>query len=450
MGHHGSNDKIFADWYQSKIFTVDSGNIFRKEDPRPEKKNLLTMRSKRDPNAPRSLPKITRNEIFDDDEKIQDLLKSRKELWGEHWRIEYEPDSGCNRVTIVAALEGNWRALRRRREILSAQGFKTLRDAHFLQAETSEISLAVPWDLVRPDLAEILYPENGDLGPPQLALEKLIEHCNGAAPLPEELFAIPRPHAGVGEKFVPEDDKLLIDLVESKCLVWKHIAIHFPGRTAKALQRRYKQQTCPQKAYELVTKPRPQADQKQPFELEDDELLIDLRRDKCLTWDHIKAHFPGRSLQSLKDRDSALECETRTPRKAYELVTKPRPQADQKQPFELEDDELLIDLRQNKCLVWSHVKTHFPGRSVDSLESHYSRLTRDAKYTSEEVELLVDLKDQMGCSWKEVAGRFPDRSLRSLKSKYFDLKYTLEQLADLKDKMEQLALETPRTAKRRE
>jgi hypothetical protein len=153
-------------------------------------------------------------------------------------------------VTIVAALEGNWRALRRRRDILSARGFKTLRGAHFLLAETSEISLMGPWVIVRPDLAEILYPENGVLGPPQLALERLIVHCNGAPPPPEELFAIPRPHADVSKRFVPEDAQPLIDLVETKCLGWEHICIHFPGRTAKALQRRYKQKTCLPKAYE--------------------------------------------------------------------------------------------------------------------------------------------------------------------------------------------------------
>jgi hypothetical protein len=108
-------------------------------------------------------------------------------------------------------------------------------------------------------------------------------HCNGAPPPPEELFAIPRPHADVSKRFVPEDAQLLIDLVETKCLGWEHICIHFPGRTAKALQRRYKQKTCLPKAYELVMIPRPRADKVQRFELEDDKLLVNLRGDMRLT-----------------------------------------------------------------------------------------------------------------------------------------------------------------------
>jgi hypothetical protein len=74
MGHHGSDDRTFIKNYQSKISTLDARNIFRKEDPRPEKGELLAMRSKRDPNAPPSLPKTTRDEIFDADEKIRKLL----------------------------------------------------------------------------------------------------------------------------------------------------------------------------------------------------------------------------------------------------------------------------------------------------------------------------------------------------------------------------------------
>lgn len=40
-------------------------------------------------------------------------------------------------------------------------------------------------------------------------------------------------------KFTPEDDQLLIDLKEHKNLTWKQIADFFPGRSSGTLQVRY-------------------------------------------------------------------------------------------------------------------------------------------------------------------------------------------------------------------
>ncbi|CAK7218065.1 hypothetical protein SCUCBS95973_003363 [Sporothrix curviconia] len=40
-------------------------------------------------------------------------------------------------------------------------------------------------------------------------------------------------------KFTPEDDQLLIELKENKSLTWKQIADFFPGRSSGTLQVRY-------------------------------------------------------------------------------------------------------------------------------------------------------------------------------------------------------------------
>jgi len=40
-------------------------------------------------------------------------------------------------------------------------------------------------------------------------------------------------------KFTPEDDQLLVDLKEKKSLTWKQIADFFPGRSSGTLQVRY-------------------------------------------------------------------------------------------------------------------------------------------------------------------------------------------------------------------
>jgi hypothetical protein len=40
-------------------------------------------------------------------------------------------------------------------------------------------------------------------------------------------------------KFTPADDQLLVDLKENKALTWKQIADFFPGRSSGTLQVRY-------------------------------------------------------------------------------------------------------------------------------------------------------------------------------------------------------------------
>lgn len=50
----------------------------------------------------------------------------------------------------------------------------------------------------------------------------------------------PQPRArGPKQKFTPEDDQLLVDLKENKALTWKQISEYFPGRSSGTLQVRY-------------------------------------------------------------------------------------------------------------------------------------------------------------------------------------------------------------------
>lgn len=64
----------------------------------------------------------------------------------------------------------------------------------------------------------------------------------GGAPSVVGQAGMPAPAArprGPKLKFTPEDDQLLIDLKENKSLTWKQIADFFPGRTSGTLQVRY-------------------------------------------------------------------------------------------------------------------------------------------------------------------------------------------------------------------
>ncbi|KAF2840901.1 putative transcriptional activator Myb, partial [Patellaria atrata CBS 101060] len=64
----------------------------------------------------------------------------------------------------------------------------------------------------------------------------------GGAPSAVGLPGMPAPAPkprGPKLKFTPEDDQLLVDLKEKKNLTWKQIAEFFPGRSSGTLQVRY-------------------------------------------------------------------------------------------------------------------------------------------------------------------------------------------------------------------
>ncbi|PHH67932.1 hypothetical protein CDD80_408 [Ophiocordyceps camponoti-rufipedis] len=79
-----------------------------------------------------------------------------------------------------------------------------------------------------------------DLGPPSKTMRR--DETGGAAPSMVGQVGMPAPAArprGPKLKFTAEDDQLLIELKEQKNLTWKQIADFFPGRSSGTLQVRY-------------------------------------------------------------------------------------------------------------------------------------------------------------------------------------------------------------------
>ncbi|KAL5614751.1 hypothetical protein BROUX41_004840 [Berkeleyomyces rouxiae] len=79
-----------------------------------------------------------------------------------------------------------------------------------------------------------------DTGPPTKMMRR--DEGGGGAPSVVGQAGMPAPALrprGPKLKFTPEDDQLLIDLKESKNLTWKQIADFFPGRSSGTLQVRY-------------------------------------------------------------------------------------------------------------------------------------------------------------------------------------------------------------------
>jgi hypothetical protein len=82
-----------------------------------------------------------------------------------------------------------------------------------------------------------------DTGPPSKLMRRDGEGSGaGGAPSMVGQAGMPPPAPrprGPKLKFTPEDDQLLIDLKENKNLTWKQIADFFPGRSSGTLQVRY-------------------------------------------------------------------------------------------------------------------------------------------------------------------------------------------------------------------
>lgn len=85
-----------------------------------------------------------------------------------------------------------------------------------------------------------------DQGPPSKMMrrdgEGSLGGAVGGAPSVVGTVGMPPPAPrprGPKLKFTPEDDQLLIDLKENKSLTWKQIADFFPGRSSGTLQVRY-------------------------------------------------------------------------------------------------------------------------------------------------------------------------------------------------------------------
>ncbi|KAF4464958.1 Transcriptional activator Myb [Fusarium albosuccineum] len=79
-----------------------------------------------------------------------------------------------------------------------------------------------------------------DSGPPSKMMRR--DDGGGGAPSVVGQVGMPAPAPrprGPKLKFTPEDDQLLIELKENKNLTWKQIADFFPGRSSGTLQVRY-------------------------------------------------------------------------------------------------------------------------------------------------------------------------------------------------------------------
>ncbi|KAL2020385.1 hypothetical protein VTK56DRAFT_8514 [Thermocarpiscus australiensis] len=85
----------------------------------------------------------------------------------------------------------------------------------------------------------------------------------------------------------------------------------------------------------------------------------------------------------------------------------PRPRGP-KLKFTAEDDQLLIDLKENKNLTWKQIADFFPGRSSGTLQVRYcTRLKAKTTQWTEETDqkLRAALQDYENEKWRIIANK---------------------------------------------
>jgi hypothetical protein len=191
MGHQDPKDKIFRRWYQSRHFTAAIDDIYKGREPRSNKKEALSMHLRRDADAPPRLPKDLEKQLHATDEKIQELLESRKSLKQDLDQTK-ESNNRLEEDRIKAALDKIRRDVSARKATVSRHKFKAFR-AEWFEARPGEIFRSqeqlvepvVPTSIpkaFRPDrraVIEAMYPEEGQVACSRLeALERLVEYCD--------------------------------------------------------------------------------------------------------------------------------------------------------------------------------------------------------------------------------------------------------------------------------
>lgn len=172
--------KIYKRWYHSRQITAPVEDIFKGRQPRHDKSEMLSMHRKRDPHAPKKLPKDISMQALADDKVFQGLLQSRIQL-----KRLTQPERRENMHEIS-------RKITKRRDFVRKQRFKSFRlewfkgrSGRIMSSSEPLASKEPPTPLItfrphRQAVIKALYPsERGTLCTRPEALECLLRYCKG-------------------------------------------------------------------------------------------------------------------------------------------------------------------------------------------------------------------------------------------------------------------------------
>ena len=193
----------------------------------------------------------------------------------------------------------------------------------------------------------------------------------------------PRPPQG----WTDEEDDLLLKLREEDKLEWDKIAESFPGRTARAMERRFThlaRKLTQQRSLRKNKKSKKRRDQITrmftKYTTHEDEQLIQLREVEKLSWADIALKLPGRNAMALQKRyvrelayrnqelgeDPLVEDENGVLHRVRMKYSR----------FSREEDDMLLHARNDLGLDWKEIELKIPGRKWQSLEGRYQYITK--------------------------------------------------------------------------
>lgn len=264
----------------------------------------------------------------------------------------------------------------------------------------------------------------------------------------------------ISRQFAHVEDALIIKLKEIDAMTWENIGLHFPSRSAYAVQNRYSKKLAGRKSSGRDTLIE-QGFRMDPtgsmilreggFSHGEDEELMQLRLEDNLSWGQIAEHFAGHTATTVESRFGVLT--------GSDLVDQPSttgtPARDvlgtkaQRPRFTDEEDNELLQLREEATLCWADIAPYFPGRSAGSLQKRYTRdltrkklrfkgrrIAKPSVYTEmnsapgvEDDEKIMQLRDDQNLSWEAIQELCPENENHSVISRSWDLQDRAEEAA---------------------
>ncbi|KAK4499045.1 hypothetical protein PRZ48_009557 [Zasmidium cellare] len=205
----------------------------------------------------------------------------------------------------------------------------------------------------------------------------------------------------------------------------------------------------------LITSP---SRRKGNFSIEEDVLIIRLKEQERMTWEEITAYFPHRTPFAVSGRYNRELKFPDNPARAW-LDAQANVSSDDDDegadPVLSEDlawntnqDELLLELREDQELEWDEISNLLPGHSPEAVEERYELLAQrgleqhyqkhnlptlnpeayeeaeekhanaNLYFSPEEDALIVRLKEIEGLQWSQIAKQLRGRALYSIQRRY--------------------------------
>lgn len=408
MGHTEASDGVYRKYYQSKTFTVDTGNIFRGEAERKAKHRLLCMRLLHDPSPIiRKIPDSLRNECYESDKELQDLRKLIEEL---------NKDDATYK-DISKKIDNRKRSIRKRAltELQSTDRLNRSRERLRIASAPKEIQLSImnpEAPIVRPELAKVLYPDHGASGSVLAALRYLLDYC--------QLFpeTLPRETTGGG------------------------LAVKIDGRKGQKVTRKPDLGLGRPKGSGNKTKPvtiRWVVTGEEHFAASEglvaDEILV-ADEEHVAGGGTVAVRLGGGRPPGSKNKPK-LGITNQQPRGPSisndntvsntngtdnmsdikgSLISSNLP--NRMTPAE---DDLLLHVRDSLCMQWKPIAEYFPGRHESFLRRRYKTLALST-ITKIEAEKLVDIVENRCCfDWLQVKDYYPNGNIAHMRSLYNSL-----------------------------